>query len=504
MFKTKLFAVLCTGASFVTAATTALALVVSGPRNTQSLHMLSENNAVAYGFTNLLSETTSAFDTVTDIVETVSDQKASIAGSFTINSIENIPEVSGAGAGFQINFDKDNGAYSIVGNASYGSMDLLKATLYFDKDQAIAEVPALFKGIITVPLDNLSEDLNNSYAGKLLTGGDFDYEEFREELESAIDSAMKEMPQYDFDYEKFYDGLLDTINKSYFKATDNMKVKDLGKKSLSDGKKYQCYRAEISVADLSYIAKDAILYVLNSDEFISFIEDVQKSMNESSDYDDYGLDFRTQLSSVTSMLDMYWSQVVTELEAILGKNVSFTIYLDNAVNPAGFEFCLSVMKDDTISFEKADIANAQASVTISADLTGGKNIGDYASYNIDFVAPYENDSFTFNCTKKTEEDGSFDISFTYKEGSEEYAISANGSYKENNPFFECNVDSLKFIENGNTVVDIGFTLSFQPIDKVEKPSGSPEYNIWEMDEDDFNELFGDIKNTLNSLEDLLK
>lgn len=508
MFKTKLFAAICTGTSFVVAATTALTLAVSGPRNTQSLHMLSDNNAVAYGFTNLLGETTSAFDTISNIVDTVSDEKASISGSFTINSIEDMEELSGMGAGLEINFDTENGAMSLIGNASYGSMDILKATLYLDKDEMIAEIPALFKGIIIAPLDNLEEDFSNSYFGELAAENGFDYNEFRQELEAALDSAVNDMPQFDFDYEEFYDGLLDTINDSYYKATDNMTVKDLGKKPLQSGEKYQCYRAEVPVADLSYIVRDAVLYILNSDEFASYIEQVMEYMSKTSSYYDdddiYGssTEFRSQLKSSAKMIEMYWGQVVTELEDTLGKEIVFTIYLDNAVNPAGFEFYVSEMEDGTISFEKNAVDTSEYSCIISADLTGGKNIGDYADYNVQFQSQYEDSMFHFS--KRMEPNGDFSISATFTEDENTAEISLTGAYTDDDPFFTYNVDSFKVTEDGNTLFDVGFTLSFQPIDKVEKPSGSPEYNIWEMDENDFKALTKEIQKAIEEISSLIE
>lgn len=508
MFKTKLFAAICTGTSFVVAATTALTLAVSGPRNTQSLHMLSDNNAVAYGFTNLLSETASGFNTISNIVDTVSEQKASIAGSFTINSIEDFEELSGMGAGFEINFDADNNAFSLIGTASYGSMDVLKATLYMDKDELIAEVPSLFKGIITAPLDNLAEDFSNSYFGELAAKEGFDFGEFQDELNAAVESAMNEMPQFDFDYEEFYDGLMDTINDSYFKATDNMTVTDLGKKPLQSGDKYQCYRAELPVADLSYIAKDALMYILKSDEFGAFMDQVMEYMETSSynDLDSYGssLSYSSQLQSVAPMIEMYWGQVVTELESVFGKNIVFTIYLDNSVNTAGFEFYVSLMEDGTVSYEESDIETSVVSFVFEADLTGGKNIGDYADYTFAYMPESERDSFEIKFSKHMEENGDFAIYASMDEVYYLAEISAEGSYTDNDPFFTCNIDSLKVMEDGNTLFDVGFKLSFQPIDKVEKPSGSPEYNVWEMDEDDFEALGEEILDALKEINSLIE
>ena len=44
----------------------------------------------------------------------------------------------------------------------------------------------------------------------------------------------------------------------------------------------------------------------------------------------------------------------------------------------------------------------------------------------------------------------------------------------------------------HTLFDLGFSLGFKPIDAVTKPSGSPVYDLWEMNEDDFIELFEEI------------
>lgn len=506
MFKTKLFAIICSASSVVVAATTALTLAVSGPRNTQSLHMLSDNNAVAYGITNIIDNATSGIDKVTEMVETIENNKSSLSGSFIINSIEDYEEYSGFGAGLQIDLDTENSAALIKANAALGSIELINGAIYIDKDELIAEIPALFEGIISASLDNLESDIQNSYIGqKALESLDMDELQSQlDELTAAMAEAQNMTSQFDFDYEAFYDGLCDVISDAYFESTDAMTVEDMGKKPLASGDSYQCYRALIPVKEVSYIVRDVVLYMLNNEDLQEYVQEIYDMQAQSSDdYDLYSAqDISSQFESSASIINSYWGQVVSSLEQVLGKNIEFTVYLTDSVEAAGFEFTACVMNDGTISYDINDLEDATGAFVISADMTGGAEIGDYT--NVTFECINQSDSsFTISYSSKNEENGDFTYDLSMTSRGDEIGISAEGSYTEDGEYFDYKMDSLKFTENGKTVADIGFALSFQPIDSIEKPSGTPEYDIWEMDEDEFSDLIEEIIDNIDSIQSLL-
>ena len=157
------------------------------------------------------------------------------------------------------------------------------------------------------------------------------------------------------------------------------------------------------------------------------------------------------------------------------------------------------MEDGTISYEQSAIETSVVSFVFEADLTGGKDIGDYADYTFAYIPESERDSLEIKYSQHLEENGDFAIYVAVDEVNSLAEISAEGSYTDNDPFFTCNIDSLKVMENGSTLFDVGFKLSFQPIDNVEKPSGSPEYNIWEMNEDDFEALREEILDAIKEI-----
>ena len=501
MFKTKLFAAICSVSSVVVAASTAVALAVSGPRETQSLRLLSDNTAVAYGITNIFDTDSS----IAEIVNTVSENKTAMKAGFVINSIEGIDEVSGFGAGLELDIDTENSEGSLILDASYGGMELLAATLYYNSDELVGYMPALFEGIITAPLNNLPEDFEGSYIYELMAEEGFDLDEFRSELDSAISQVSANMSQFDFDYEGFAEGLCDTVREAYYDAAESMNVTDMGKVTLNSGDAYQCYYVDVPVADLSYILKDAVLYILESDELAEYIDQVYAYMAEAdSDYSYYAdMDMASQLQSAATMVDAYWGQIVTEIENVLGKNITFTIYLTDAVETAGFEFYLHVDSNGSVSYDKADAANAAFSVSIMADYTGGENIGDYTSIALNCME-YGSTEAIMNYSHALEENGDFVLNALFNDTYSTSEITADGSYIEDGQFFDLQVDSLKIIEDGETLCDIGLTLSCTPIDAIQRPSATPEYNIWEMDEADFEALGDEASDKIETLLNLIQ
>lgn len=525
MVKGKLLAIIGGSMSVVVAATTALTLALSGPRDVKSLNALSENEAVSEGVSNLLDSASSTVETVSNVINTISENKAALSMGVTINEIEDLEELSGLGANLNISFDYENNQYSIDGNVVYGAVELLNAVLYMDEKEAIVSVPALFEGIVKLSYDNLAEDLENSYIGDALAAEGFDFEEFEDEFMTIVGDATAAMPayDYDFDFETFAEELGDVMSDAYDDAIDNMTVTDNGKQALTGGK-YQSYTASIPVADLSYIVRDGLIYVLESEDFQNYVDYLMEYMEELEGSYEYGYDdtdsydysdiygdsgyetpsYGEQLASMAPVLESYWGMVVSELEGVLGKNIEFTLYLTDAVETAGFEFYASVDSNGSFNYSKTAATSAEAAIVLKGDFTGGKNIGDYTAISLEGLE-YGEQCFYGSLTSKMEENGDFVFELTGNEYGESFGLMhIDGSYTENDMFFTLDIDSFKLVdEDGDTAFDIGMLLSFKPIDGVNKPSGSPEYSIWDMDEDDFEALVEEISNNLDDIEDAL-
>lgn len=509
MIKTKLFAIICSASSVVVAATTALSLAVSGPRNTQSLHMLSDNNAVAYGISNMVDGAGAGIDTVSAIIDTISSSKTSLSGSITINSIQDMEELSGLGAGFQLETDYENKAAALLLNATLGSVDLVNGTLYVDSEQIIAELPFLFEGILTASVNNLESDMENSYLGQMMLS-DPSYQEMVEEYDafmaelSSLMGSQESLPDFDFDYEAFAERLGDTIEESFKEVTDAMDVTDLGKVKLNGGS-YQGYRAEMPVKELSYILRDLVVFITTDDELLDYMRDVCEYVSTQSDSDmdmEYYAQSIDQLSASGAMIKSAWGMVVAELEQIIGKNIAFEMYLTDSVELAGFDFYVGVMDSGRVSFDRADDAYSVNSFGLSADLTGGKDLGDYTDIKLTFNDGYTTADCSF--VLKHETNGDFTMELSAAADGNTTVIAATGSYTGNDQYFDCQVDSLSATVNEDVIFDIGFALAFQPVDQITKPSSSPEYNIWEMDEADYEKLGEEISNALEELESLLQ
>lgn len=514
MIKRKLLAVIGGSMSVVVAAATALTLAISGPRQTQSLLSLSDSEAVSQGVTNLFSSAYSSFDTVNDVLDTIQSNKAALSVGLNINEMADSPELNGFGGKIKLNCDADNQKYSVDLSAAYGSVELINALVYMDASELRAYMPAIIDGVLVVPCDNLEENLKNSYIGSLLEAEGFDYDEYKAELDEYMamwNEAAADMPELDFDYEEFVEDLSDVMNSAYQDAIDSMSVTDNGMQPLKGGS-YQCYTASVSVADLSYIIRDAIMFALTDDEFLKYIEDVSEYMNSVSDeYDDYSdlsndysVDMATQLKGVASMLDSYWSMVVSEVEAVLGKNIEFTIYLSDTVETAGFEFYMSQNADESFNYSKAATATADEYISLKGDFTGGAEIGDYANIVLEVIDD-NTVAASMEYSFQSETNGDFNLDLTMiSDGYTDGIIHADGSYTENGPYFNLTVDSFKYVdETGSTIYDLGFSLAFEEISGVDKPTASTEYNIWEMSENDFMNLLEDLYDKIEVLDDLL-
>ncbi|MEE1517766.1 MAG: hypothetical protein UF228_09250 [Lachnospiraceae bacterium] len=499
MFKTKLFATICAVTSAVTVATTALTLSIAGPSGLQTIHSLSANDAVATGISNVFSSASNGSESITEFIDVLTSTKTAANLGFTINSIKGVEEVSGIGGELELQLDSEAEAAALLLNAKLGELGLFNSTLYVDKSEIIASVPFLFDGIISVGLDNLLEDLENSYIGSsLLATADIDVDELKELYNTFTSELATKAPDFDFDSDKFMDGLEDVISDAFDEAMAEMDTKDLGMIKLNGGS-YQGYEAKVSVAKLSYIFRDSIKYILNSKDIQNLVDDViayaEETMGEDLVPEN---EFNgSMLGDLTSLVDMYWGPLVSELEAVLGENIQFTIYLTETVEIAGFEFDAYVI-NDKLTYNSSDASVADDAIVFKADYTGGKNIGDYTDISVEIFE--ENESLgSIKYVAKHEANGDFEISFNFSDATESYALTLNGNYVKDGDFFSLVVDSIKLIEGNETIADFGFTISFKPIDAVTKPSETPVYDLWEMDESDLMDLITNIGEKLEEL-----
>ena len=499
MFKTKLFATICAVTSAVTVATTALTLSIAGPSGLQTIHSLSANDAVATGISNVFSSAADGSEGITEFIEVLSDTKTAANLGITINSIKGVDEISGIGGELELQVDSEAKAAALLLNAKLGELGLFNGTLYVDKSEIIASVPFLFDGIISVGLDNLLEDLENSYIGSsLLASADIDIDEIKEAYEMIMKDYSVKAPDFDFDSDKFMDGLEDVISEAFDEAMAKMDTKDLGMVKLNGGS-YQGFDAKVPVEELTLILKDAIKYVLNNKDFQKLVDDIIAYVEETAGEDIIPeSEFNgSMLGDLSSLVDMYWGMLVSELEAVLGENIQFTIYLTDTVEIAGFEFDAYVI-NDKLTYNSSDASVADVGVVINADYTGGKNIGDYTELTTEL---YEDGQSTasFEYVSKHEANGDFDIDLSFGDDIESFAVTLDGNYVKDGDFFSLVVDSIKLIQNEETIADLGFTIGFKPIDSVTKPSETPVYDLWEMDESDILDLIINIGEKLEEL-----
>ena len=106
---------------------------------------------------------------------------------------------------------------------------------------------------------------------------------------------------------------------------------------------------------------------------------------------------------------------------------------------------------------------------------------------------------------KSEDNGDFDMNLSFNKNENLVAkLNANGSYVEDGDYFNFKMDTLNYVQQGETLFDVTFSVGFNPIDAVSKPSGSPVYNVWDMDLSDFTSLLKEINGNLSDIEDLFQ
>lgn len=505
MFKTKLFATICAAASAVTVAVTALTLSVAGPAGVKTIHSLSANEAVATTIAGVFSSASDTATNISDFIEVIASEKTATNIGFKINHIKGLEEYSNFGGELELQLDTESQAAALLLEASLGSMDAVNGTIYIDKNEILASAPFLFDGVLRAGLDNLEEDLEDSLIGEYFLSAS-DIREI-EEIYSLVMSEYANMaPQIEFDSETFTNGLTEVINASFEEAMNNMIVDELGKQDLNGGA-YNGYDAKIAVSDLANILKDAIIYCLESPEFQDLVDQVIDYASEVSGEDltaELGGVSGASLSQLTPMLETYWPTVVSEIETVLGKNIQFTIYISDTAELAGL-VVEAYIADDCLSFNKADAANAEYSFKLAADFTGGKNIGDYSQVAVKLTENESGDYLAFDFTKQAESNGDFIIKFNFDDGeNNSFEISANGNYVVDGTYFNLDVESLKFVQDDETLFDVGFNLGFKPIDTLSKPSGSPVYDVFEMSEMEFYSLFMEMQDTLEEFSEFFE
>lgn len=499
MFKTKLFAIICAAASAVTVAVTTLTLFIAGPAKVKTIYNLSPNEAVATTIQGVFSSASSSASNITQIFSAMANSKTATNVGFKINYIKGYEELSNIEGNAEIQLDPESMAAALLLDASYGSLSL-DGTVYIDKNELLASAPSLFDGVIRLGLEDLEYNLENSIIGEFLS-----YSDIRD-IEEVYTLIMEEYetltPQFDFDSEAFMEGLTETMEKSFQKAMKNTKVDDLGKQKLNGGK-YQGYKAKFPVDDLSNIIRDAVVYCLESPEFEDIYEQVSDYTEELTGNDleyYFGMDAST-LSQYSSLVSSMWPSITSELEKIIGDNITMTLYISDTAELAGLEIGVYVL-DDSISFDKSDASKADFAVEVNLDYTGGKNIGDYSEISV-VMTEDNDDTLSILYSNKTKDNGDFDLAFKMDENNKNsIEVTANGNYVSNGTFFSLDVDSLKFKEDGDTIIDVGFKLGINEITSVTKPSGTPVYDILEMDYYDFYSLYLELEDTLEEVIEL--
>ena len=192
---------------------------------------------------------------------------------------------------------------------------------------------------------------------------------------------------------------------------------------------------------------------------------------------------------------------VDTIDGILGENIELTVYITDTVELAGFAMDIYVL-GDTLSYNDANAADADLTMNLMCDYTGGKHIGDYTDISMTLKDEYDTVNIAY--VQKYETNGDFDVDFTFESDDDSIAITADGNYVVDGDFFSFVIDSIKFIENDTVIGDFGLSFSFKPIDAVTKPSGEPVYDIWEMDEDDFGELIMEIGEKLEEFVEMFE
>ena len=498
MFKTKLFAGICAGASVVTAAATALTLIISGPSGEKSLHQYSANEQVEISLERAFNSVSTSSDQITEFVNVITSNKTAANVGFTINSADGYEELTGVGGEIEVQLDTESMSAALLFNAALDSVTIVDGTVYVDRNEFLAVAPALYDGIIKANLDNLEEDLTNSFFGQyLLDSMDVDFDELSQAFELVLSDYEKYAPNFQFDSDKFYAGLNETLTKSYNNVLASMELEDLGNQPLNGGS-YQCYTVTISIEDLSLILKDAIIYTLNSPEIQSLADQLIEYLSETADIpaSDLYMMSGEMLAQYPELVNLYWGQIIGSVEETLGENISFKMYIADTVELAGLQLNMYV-DGDTFSFDEKN-ANTNEYMTITYDLTGGKNLGDYIEFDLTAVA--EGSTMNMNYTSKFEPNGDFTMALKAEADDDgSFAMTAEGNYVQDGQFFNLEVDSLKLIEDDVTLYDFGFKCGFKPIDSVTKPTGSPVYDVWEMDEYDFQGLITNIELHLQEL-----
>ena len=533
MIKSKLAASIAVAMTVAVGASTAATLVVSGERTAMSLHALSSQEAVMYGARNLYKEAKSGLSEIGDIVDTLVSEKNSLSGEFNINEISGYSELSGIGAGFQLNSDTKNNIVQLILNGKYQSADLFSAEIYSELGKnIIVSVPAILDKDLEFATDNFMEDFENSAlydlikrsssnTGSLIddadlyTNDDTDIFTYDEDLFDSSDftsgnefsdldkvaELYSSMPAFQ-PGEDFQDDLQDIIDEHFDLIYDNLNVY-VDKANLNGGS-YNAYTAYIKIDDILSLVKDTVTYVLFSDDFKDYLGKLIDFYTEN--FPDFDLnmskdDFLNSYSSLRSVINLYWPQLVSEISKNIGDEAGFTIYLSESVEVAGFQINLYYDEDlDTMQIMGSDVPDKENRLSLFVDRTGGKNIGDNTSSVLEFTDGGDKE-FSISYAKKVNgDDFSIDGNITFND-EDSISLAIDGSYKEDGNYFDMDIKNFEIYENEDVLASLSFKLSFQPIDSIKKSSSKDTYKILEMDEDELMDMLNEMGKKIEKLVD---
>ncbi len=132
--------------------------------------------------------------------------------------------------------------------------------------------------------------------------------------------------------------LWDSIKEAIVATVSDMDTHNLGTASIS-GQDYHSYKTTFSTTAFTDILKVAVIYCLDNEELQAYVDTIyealQSDMEEvSSDqlYFDYTIDVSEQMSGIATLLDSYWTMLITDLVETIGESIEFTVYVDDDVN----------------------------------------------------------------------------------------------------------------------------------------------------------------------------
>ncbi len=136
----------------------------------------------------------------------------------------------------------------------------------------------------------------------------------------------------------FSKGLWNSMKETIVATVSDMDTHNLGTASIS-GQDYHCYKTTFSTTAFTDILKVAFIYCLDNEELQAYVDTIYEALQSdmediSSDqlYFDYTIDVSEQMSGVATLLESYWTMLITDLVETIGESIEFTVYVDDDVN----------------------------------------------------------------------------------------------------------------------------------------------------------------------------